>query len=64
MHILCAILIPFLLSTIYWVLQFAAVLVRVQLFLGVSGRYTLTEWTYYMNLINAIVLINVFSCPL
>ncbi len=63
MHILFAILIPFLLSSIYWVLQFASVVVRVQTFLGLSKQHTLSEWTYYMNLFNAIVLINVCSCP-
>ena len=57
----CAMLLPFVLSSAYWAVQFAAELVRVQVFMLESTRRHASDHDVisFAPLFNAIILINV-----
>lgn len=57
-------LLPFVLSSVYWALEFAEQLERIQAYMLGSAKRQDRNLTAYDTLFNAIILVNVCAFPL
>ena len=58
-YVVFAIIVPFLLSSTYWALQLAELLVEIQVYFIEPARQFAPNFTHYITLFNAVILLNV-----